>query len=224
MDFFGGCALPTQVSAILISLIPKTESPQSFAEYRPISLCNFLYKIISKVLARRLVPILPQIISPEQSGFVKGRVISDNILLAQELIGYLSKDVRGGNVALKLDMTKAYDRISWIFLISVMRKFGFGERWLDMNWRLISDCHFSVLINGESHGFFPSSRGLRQGDPLSPSLFIIGAEVFTRNLNMLINNSTFTPFSTSIGCFPITHLSYAEIFYFFLQVTGDLLV
>ena len=74
-------------------------------------------------------------------------------------------------------MAKVYDRISWIFLIQVMRRFGFGEMWLDMIWRLILSCHFSVLINGKPCGFFNSSEGLHQGDPLSRALFIIAIEV-----------------------------------------------
>ena len=87
--------------------------------------------------------------------------MSNNILLAQELIGHLNHRTRGGNTILKLDLPKAFDRVSWPFLIAVMRKLGFGEIWLDMVWRLISNCHFSVLVNRGPFGYFSSSRGLR---------------------------------------------------------------
>ena len=85
----------------------------------------------------RLTNILPSIISPEQSGFVNGRCINDNILLAQELVQSLKKKTRGSNLLMKLDMTKAYDLVSWLAIIRVLRKFGFNERSIDMIWRLI---------------------------------------------------------------------------------------
>ena len=97
----------------------------------------------------------------------------------------IGKKARGGNVALKLDMIKAYDRMSWRHIITMLRAFGFGEQFIDMVWRLISNVWFSIIINGTSHGYFKSSRGLRQGDPLSPVLFIIGSEM--RGLNALAN-------------------------------------
>ncbi|XP_027082422.1 uncharacterized protein [Coffea arabica] len=120
------------------------------------------------------------------------------------------KKVRGSNVALKLDMVKAYDQVSWCFLIQVMRKFGFGERWIDMIWLLISSCHFSVLLNGKPYGFFRSSRGLHQGDPLSPALFIIAAEVLSRGLNTLVGDRQFSPYFVARGYPPLTHLAYTD--------------
>lgn len=101
--------------AALLMLIPKVKNPKDFSHFRPISLCNFINKVFSRLLAVRLSQLLPKIISPNQSGFVCGMLISDNFLLAQEIIIGIGKKNRGGNVALKLDMTKAYDRVSWIF-------------------------------------------------------------------------------------------------------------
>nr|XP_027086510.1 uncharacterized protein LOC113708247 [Coffea arabica] len=209
-SFFCGAELPRAITATSIALIPKVGHPQDFSQFRPISLCNFVNKLISRILADRLARILPRIISPQQSGFVRGRLISDNFLLAQELLSNIGRTSRNADVALKLDMSKAYDRVSWMFLTMVLRRFGFREQWIDRIWRLVSNVWFSVLINGASVGFFKSTRGLRQGDPLSPGLFIIGAEVLSRSLNQLVEHREFKCFSVPRGCPMITHLSYAD--------------
>nr|XP_027127775.1 uncharacterized protein LOC113743906 [Coffea arabica] len=107
-------------------------------------------------------------------------------------------------------MAKAYDRVSWLFLLQVLRRFGFGERWIDMIWRLISNVWFSVLINGSPCGFFQSTRGLRQGDPILPALFIIGAEVLSRLLNSLVGQRGFLPFKVPPSCPIVTHLADAD--------------
>lgn len=216
VSFFCGATLPRSITATSILLIPKVQCPQDFSQFRPISLCNFVNKLISRVLADRLANFLPQLISPQQSGFVKGRLISDNFLMAQELITGMGNKKRGGNIALKLDMAKAYDRVSWFFLTKVLRAFGFSEVWIDMIWRLISNCWFSVIINGSPQGFFKSSRGLRQGDPLSPSLFILCAEYLSRSLNQLPNQRAFVGFQVPRGCPTITHLAYADDVIIFL--------
>nr|XP_016436823.1 PREDICTED: uncharacterized protein LOC107762942 [Nicotiana tabacum] len=136
---FNGRRLTKFFSHTCLVLIPKVDSPNSFSDLRPISLSNFTAKIISKILSRRLNPILGKLISENQSGFVKGRLITENILLSQEIAQGVNKKNRGGNVIIKLDMAKAYDRISWTFLIAVMRKFGFYENWIDMIWGLLQD-------------------------------------------------------------------------------------
>lgn len=108
-------------------LIPKIEAPQNFLEFRPISLNKVSQKIVSKALNNRLAKLIPKIISQNQTSFIKGRSIGENILLAQEIIHEIIKPNMGGNVAIKIDIYKAYDRLSWHFLCVVMRKLGFAE-------------------------------------------------------------------------------------------------
>ena len=112
LSFFCGTELPRFVAATSIVLLPKIMNPKAFTQFRPISICNFLNKFISRILMGRLSGILPQIISPQQSGFVKGHSISDNYLLAQELMSNIGKKCKGGNLLLKLDVAKVYDRVS----------------------------------------------------------------------------------------------------------------
>ncbi|CAM8889513.1 unnamed protein product [Rhodiola kirilowii] len=118
----------------LITLIPKVKDPKAISEYRPISLCNVGAKIVTKVLANRLKPILPAIISDNQGAFVSGKIISDNIVAAQELIHYINTRgrQRNGYFALKLDISKAYDRVEWDFLEEMMQRLGFPENWISM--------------------------------------------------------------------------------------------
>nr|XP_027071862.1 uncharacterized protein LOC113696683 [Coffea arabica] len=145
-----------------------------------------------------------------KTGFVKGRNITENYLLAQELVTGIGKKARGGNVALKLDMAKEYDRMPWFHVIHVLRKFGFGERFIDIVWWLVSNVGFSVIINGVSNGFFKSSRGLRQGDPLSPVLFVIGAEVLSREIYNLARQGGYVGFRVPRDCPTVTHLAFVD--------------
>jgi hypothetical protein len=123
-------------------LIPKTDNPEFVSDLRPISLCNVTYKVVSKVLAGRLRTILDDVISPSQSAFVLGRLISDNIPVAYEITHFLlnKKDGDSGYAALKLDMSKAYDMVEWDFLEQMMRHLGFDEQWI----RLIMECVSTV--------------------------------------------------------------------------------
>lgn len=202
--------MPKYLSHACLVLLPKVDHPNRFSNFRPISLSNFTNKIISKLLCLILATILPHLISNNQSGFVKGRSISKNIMLAQEITHDIKNPVEGDNVIIKLDMAKAYDKVSWSFTCLVLKRMGFGEFFIDMVWRIMSNNWYSIIINGTRHGFFKSTRGLKQGDPLSPALFILGAEVFTRLLNRLPQNQNYKGFMTEPRSPQINHLSFVD--------------
>ncbi len=195
-----------------ICLIPKVQNPETVKEFRPISLCNVLYKIIAKVLANRLKKILPQIISESQSAFVPGRLISDNILIAFETLHHMQhmKGGRLGYMALKLDMSKAYDRVEWEFLEKIMLKMGFHTRWVSIVMECVRTVSYSVLINGDPKGFFNPSRGLRQGDPISPYLFLLCAEGLQALLAHTAQAKKIQGLSISRGGPTLTHLFFAD--------------
>ena len=119
-----------EINRTNIALVPKTRNPTKMTEFRPISLCNVIYKLISKVLANRLKAILPQIISENQSAFLSERLITDNVLVAFECMHFLDhkRDGKDGFMAVKLDMSKAYDRVEWSFIKKIMERMGFHEK------------------------------------------------------------------------------------------------
>ncbi|XP_070021835.1 uncharacterized protein [Nicotiana sylvestris] len=209
--FFNGHELPKCVTHTNLVLLPKKKEVTTFSDLRPISLSNFSNKVISRVVHERLVKFLPCMISEEQEGFVKGRNIVENILLTQEIVTDIRLRTKAGpNVILKLDMTKAYDRLSWLFLTKVLRKMGFTERLIGIVFGLVSNNWYSILINGQAHGFFKSSRGVKQGDPVSPTLFILAAEALSRGLNALHTNLYFCGFGMPKWSPKINHLAYAD--------------
>ncbi|XP_060210413.1 uncharacterized protein LOC132637320 [Lycium barbarum] len=159
-SFFYGSGLTKFYSHSCLALIPKVNSPSNFSELRPISLSNFSNKIISKILARKLNPLLPKLISYNQSGFVKGRLITDNILLAQEIVHDIAKTNKGGNIVIKLDMAKAYDRLSWKLLIGVIKSFGFSEWWtMETDFPGLVFHHYQCLY--EHPNFIPFTMSKR---------------------------------------------------------------
>jgi hypothetical protein len=176
LDFLNG-DLPDEVNKTLLVLIPKVSNPQELSQYRAISLCNVLYKICSKTMENRLRVILDDIISEEQSAFVPGRLITDNVLIAYECCHYL-RNMKGksGSCAIKLDMMKAYDRVEWDYLRVILEKMGFSEMWISLIMKCVLSVSFSVRVNGMFSHTFKPTRGIRQGDAISPNLFLICSE------------------------------------------------
>jgi hypothetical protein len=173
------------LNATFLTLIPKEEHVTHPRQFRPISLCNVIYKIITKVIATRLKPILPFIISKEQAGYVEGRQIMDSVILANEVIHSL-KMTKIPGMLIKLDLSKYFDRVSWQYLRSMLESFGFDKLWVNWVLKLTSSAFFSILVNGIPSQPFSSTRGIRQGDPLSPFLFVLMAEGLGRYIKATI--------------------------------------
>lgn len=201
-----------EINKTFIVLIPKVKNPDHVAQFRPISLCNVLYKIITKTIANRWKKVLPSCISENQSAFVPERLITDNVIIAHELMNSFKnkQDGKSSSFALKLDMTKAYDRVEWSFLAKMMSKMGFVATWVDLIMRCISSVSFSVVVNGNITDEFKSERGIRQGDPLSPYLFLICMEGFSALLNKAKEERSIRGIQACRGGPSINHLLFAD--------------
>lgn len=181
-EFFRNGRLLKDFNNTLIALIPKVPDACRLGEFRPISCCNLMYKIVTKILAKRLKPVLLQCISPNQAAFLKGRSLGENVLLSSELIRDYQKASCPRSSMLKVDIRKAFDTVTWDFVLKVLEAQGFPPIFRGWVQECICTPRFSVAINGELAGFFKGKKGLRQEDSISPYLFIMSMEVLSKLL------------------------------------------
>ncbi|XP_074314431.1 uncharacterized protein LOC141649645 [Silene latifolia] len=217
-----GKGMPAGLNDTHLVLIPKVDTPEYITQFRPISLCNVAYKIISKTLANRIKKVLPRLISETQSGFVPGRQITDNIVVFQEVIHSMRKKKGSkGIMAIKIDLEKAYDRLRWSFIYDTLSDMGFPRLIIDVVMECVSSARMQILWNGEPTEQFTPTRGVRQGDPLSSYLFVMCLEKLQQAIDQEVRNNNWKPIIICRNGPQITNLFFADDMVLFGEATEE---
>jgi hypothetical protein len=191
-NFFETGIMPAHINDTHITLIPKKLVPLIPEDYRPISLCNVIYKIIAKCLANRLKPHLPDYIHQSQQAFIEGRRISNNIVIAQEIThSFTLSSWNYQAFMLKIDLDKAFDRVEWSFIVNALSRKGIHGHFINLIHACITSPTFSVVINGQPFAKFHGDRGIRQGCPLSPYLFVLAINELSFALQEAVSTNSF---------------------------------
>lgn len=197
------------INSTFLALIRKETNRGSFDRYRLISLCNSSYKIVAKLLANRIKPLLQKLISPSQGGFVKGRHILDNVIQVQEAL-HSSHSRKEQGMLIKLDMCNAFDRVNHSFLYRVLSSFRFNQDFINLIKACLEKIWIAPMINGRPADFFLATRGLRQGCPLSPFLYILMVDSLSRKLTSEKQNGSIPGIRIVKGIAPVNHALFAD--------------
>jgi hypothetical protein len=208
-QFHGIGSLPKSLLSYFVTLSPKVNSPFGLGDFRPISLLGSLYKLIAKVLASRLATVMDSLVAPNQSAFIKGRNLVDGVLVVNEVVD-LAKKQRRECLIFKVDFEKAYDSVDWGFLEYMLRRMGFDEVWIGWIRACVFGGNLSVLVNGSPTREINIHRGLKQGDPLAPFLFLLVAEGFGGAMRRAELLGLFKGFNIRSGGPTISHIQYAD--------------
>jgi len=220
LDFFESGILPQSTNDALLVLIPKVLKPEKITQFRPISLCNVLFKVITKMMVIRLKSVISKLIGPAQASFIPGRLSIDNIVVVQEAVHSMRrKKGRKGWMLLKLDLEKAYDRIRWDFLEETLQAAGLSSGWTRRIMECVANPAMSLLWNGEKTESFKPARGLRQGDPLSPYLFVLCMERLCQLIDFEVGNKNWKPINLSRGGPKISHVCFADDLILFAEAS-----
>ncbi|XP_028778309.1 uncharacterized protein LOC114734823 [Neltuma alba] len=209
-----------EINQTNIVLVPKVENPTTLKEMRPISLCNVSYKIITKVLANRFRSVMNHLVGPQQGSFISNRSSCDNIIVAQEAIHKMrTKPGKRGYMAIKVDMEKAYDRLDWGYLQDTLSVIGIKQELIRVIMACVGTASMTVLINGEVGPMFQPSRGIRQGDPLSPYLFVLCMERLNHIILEECSMGRWRPLRFNNEAPPISHLFFADDLLLFTEAS-----
>ncbi|XP_062080350.1 uncharacterized protein LOC133785111 [Humulus lupulus] len=182
---------PTELHGTTLSLIPKVANPSRAVDYRPVACCSTLWKCMAKLICKRIADILPDLVQPNQGAFVKGRSISHNIMIFQDLIKNYGRTSTSSRCAIKIDLRKAYDTVDWDFLEDLLKALRFPMKFISWVMACVRNTSYFLLMNGRIQGKFKGGKGLRQGDPMSPLLFVLIMEYLTRSLQLAALSSPF---------------------------------
>jgi hypothetical protein len=194
-----------------ICLIPKVAQPEFVSQFRPISLCNTLYKLISKVVVHRLKECIPIIVSPFQTGFIPGRSIHENIVVAQEIVHSMHKSNGAkGYFAIKVDLAKAYDMLRWDFISHTLQEVGLPMSMINIIMQGVTSVTTNVNWHGARTSYFSPHRGIRQGDPMSPYIFVICMDKLSHLISHAVNQGKWKGIKAGRTGPMISHLMFAD--------------